>query len=157
MANRKNLAPRWRMPEELWERAEPLLPKYRASPAGGRPRADRRQVLDGILYVLRTGCQWKAAPIEFGSASTLHHYFQEWTQKGVFFRLWRQGLREYDALRGIDWGWQSLDGAMTKAPLGGEKNGAKSHGPREVRNEAFPSYGWRRRTPRARRGGGQRA
>lgn len=145
------------MPEELWERAERLLPKYRPSRAGGRPRADLRQVLDGILYVLRTGCQWKAAPSEFGSASTLHHYFQEWTQKGVFFRLWRQGLQEYDELRGIDWGWQSLDGAMTKAPLGGEKNGAKSDGPREVWNEAFPSYGWRRRAPRARRGGSQRA
>jgi transposase len=146
LAKRKKSAPLWRVPDELWDRIEPLFPKYRASKQGGRPRADQRQVLDGILYVLRTGCQWKAAPREFGSPSTLHDYFQEWTKKGVFFRLWKEALREYDALEGIDWGWQSLDGAMTKAPLGGEKNRAQSDGPRQARHEAFPSYGWRRRS-----------
>ena len=138
--------PKWRVSDDLWERAEPLLPKYRVTRVGGRPRVDRRQVLDGILYVLRTGCQWKAAPAEFGSSSTLHRYFQEWTKKGIFFRLWKEALREYDALEGIDWGWQSLDGAMTKAPLGGEKNRSQPDGPRQVRHQAFPSYGWRRRS-----------
>jgi len=147
MAKRTTENRRWRAPEELWERVEPLLPKYRCSQQGGRPRVDRRRVFDGILYVLRTGCQWKAAPSEFGSPSTLHRYFQEWTQKGVFFRLWKEALREYDELQGIDWGWQSLDGAMTKAPLGGGKNGAQPDGPRQIRNQAFPSYGWRRRSP----------
>ncbi len=138
--------PKWRVSDELWERVEPLLPRYRVKRAGGRPRVERRPVWDGILYVLRTGCQWKAAPSEFGSASTLHRYFQEWTRKGVFFRLWKEALREYDALEGIDWGWQSLDGAMTKAPLGGEKNRPQPDGPRQVRHQAFPSYGWRRRS-----------
>ena len=157
MPKRKKQAPSWRVSDELWERVEPLLPRYRKSKAGGRPRADSRQVLDGILYVLRTGCQWKAVPQEFGSPSTLHQYFQEWTKKGVFFRLWKEALWEYDALEGIDWGWQSLDGAMTKAPLGGEKNRPQSDGPREVRHQAFPSYGWRRRAPRAGRRGSQRA
>jgi transposase len=140
-------APKWRVSDELWERVEPLLPKYRSTREGGRPRVERRRVLDGILYVLRTGCQWKAAPAEFGSASTLHRYFQEWTKKGVFLRLWNKALREYDELKGIDWGWQSLDGAMTKAPLGGEKNRPQSDGPRQVRYQAFPAYGWRRRSP----------
>jgi transposase len=142
----------WRVPDELWERVERLLPRYRPSPAGGRPPVDLRPVFDGILYVLRTGCQWKAAPREFGPPSTLHRYFQEWAQGGVFRRLWKEALREYDTLEGIDWGWQSLDGAMTKAPLGGEKNRAQSDGPRQVRHQAFPSYGWRRRAPRRGRG-----
>jgi transposase len=150
-------APKWRVSDELWERVEPLLPKYRVLREGGRPRVDRRLMLDGILYVLRTGCQWKAAPAEFGSASTLHRYFQEWTKKGVFFRLWKEALREYDELEGIDWGWQSLDGAMTKAPLGGEKNRSQSDGPRQVRHQAFPSYGWRRRSPGRRHRGRERA
>ncbi len=157
MAKRKKQAPSWRVSDELWERVEPLLPKYRKSKRGGRPRADSRQVLDGILYVLRTGCQWKAIPQEFGSPSTLHQYFQEWTTKGVFFRLWKAALWEYDALEGIDWGWQSLDGAMTKAPLGGEKNRPQSDGPRQVRDQAFPSYGWRRRATRRVRRGRQHA
>ncbi len=153
MAKHTKQAPSWRVPDELWKRVEPLLPKYRRSKRGGRPRADPRRVLDGILYILRTGCQWKAAPREFGSASTLHQYFQEWTQKGVFFRLWKEALREYDALQGIDWGWQSLDGAMTKAPLGGEKNRPQSDGPGQIRHQAFPSYGWRRRASGAGRRG----
>ena len=152
-------SPKWRVSDELWERVEPLLPKYRTKrkSAGGRPRVDRRQVLDGVLYVLRTGCQWKAAPAEFGSGSTLHRYFQEWTHKGVFFRLWKEALREYEELEGIDWGWQSLDGAMTKAPLGGGKNRAESDGPRQVRYQAFPSYGWRWRSSGAGRGRSERA
>jgi putative transposase len=121
---------RWRASDELWDRIEPLLPRYRPVKQGGRPRVDRRRVFDGILYVLRTGCQWNAAPKEFGSSSTLHRYFQEWTNQGVFFRLWKEALRECDELEGIDWGWQSLDGAMTKAPLGGGKNRPQPHGSR---------------------------
>ena len=86
-----------------------------------------RNVVTGILYVLRTGCQWKAMPAEFGSGSAIHAYFQEWVLRGVFEKLWRLALEEYDDLQGIDWEWQSLDGAMTKAPLGGEKNRSQSH------------------------------
>ena len=148
---------RWRVSDELWDRVEPLLPRYRTSKLGGRPRVDRRRVCDGILFVLRTGCQWNAAPSEFGSSSTLHRYFQDWTKRGVFLRLWREALREYDELQGIDWGWQSLDGAMTKAPLGGEKNRPKPHGSGQIRHEAFPSYGWRRRSPGPGRVGRQHA
>ena len=80
-----------------------------------------RHVMDGICYVLRTGCQWKAAPSEFGSGSTLHRRFQQWVKRGVFRGLWREGLMEYDELCGIQWDWQSIDGAITKAPLGGKK------------------------------------
>jgi len=120
--------PSWRIPEGLWNRMEPFLPKYHSSPLGGRPRVDLRKTMDGIFYVLRTGCQWKAAPREFGSGSTLHRYFQEWARCGVFRKLWKYLLRRYDQLRGIQWQWQSLDGSTTKAPLGGEKNREKPHG-----------------------------
>ena len=142
----------WRIPDELWERIERLLPKTRRNPKGGRPRLPSRQVGDGIFYVLRTGCQWKAAPREFGSGSTLHKRFQEWVRRGVFRRLWRAGLLEYDELKGIQWDWQSIDGAMTKAPLGGEKYGAKSHGSGQIGDQAKPAYRWRRRAA----GGGRR-
>lgn len=77
----------WRIPDELWLRLEPLLPKRRRSRKGGRPRLEYRSVMDGIFYVLRTGCQWKAAPKEFGSGSSLHRYFQVWVAWGVFRRL----------------------------------------------------------------------
>ena len=77
----------WRIPDELWLRIEPLLPKRRRSRKGGRTRLEYRSVMDGIFYVLRTGCQWKAAPKEFGSGSSLHRYFQHWVAWGVFRRL----------------------------------------------------------------------
>ena len=115
----------WVLPNQLWQRMQPFLPRYRKSRKGGRPRVDLRKVANGIFYVLRTGCQWKAAPSEYGSGSTLHRYFQEWTEAGVFRKLWRAALLEYDELKGIQWNWQSVDGAMTKSPLGGGKNREK--------------------------------
>lgn len=84
---RKQVAEAWRIPDELWQQIEPLLPKYRRSRKGGRPRLPLRHVVDGIFYVLRTGCQWKAVPVEFGSGSSLHRYFQAWVRRGVFKEL----------------------------------------------------------------------
>jgi transposase len=83
----KRVDPAWRIPDELWQRIEPLLPAYPVSPLGGRPRLPARSVMDGIFYVLRTGCQWKAMPPEFGSGSAVHAYFQEWQRLGVFHNL----------------------------------------------------------------------
>ena len=55
--------------------------------------------------------------------ATAHLRFQEWTAAGVFLELWRVGLERFDELLGLDWSWLSLDGAMTKSPLGGGKTG----------------------------------
>jgi transposase len=115
------------MPEKMWQGFEPLLPRYRRSPKGGRPRVNLRRVANGIFYLLRTGCQWKALPPQFGSSSTAHRYFQEWSRRRVFQRFWKRCLQIYDVRRGIGWRWQALDGSMTKAPLGGEKNRQKPH------------------------------
>ena len=130
------------LPDSLWDRIAPLLPRYKTSCKGGRPRLDLKRVVMGILYVLRTGCQWKAMPAEFGSGSAIHTYFQEWVQRGVFQKLWRVALEEYDELKGIDWQWQSLDGAMTKAPLGGEKNREEPHRSRQAGSQAFDADRW---------------
>ena len=81
-------------------------------------------VFEAIVYVLRTGCQWKALPEErFGSASAIHKRFLEWERAGFFFALWQAGLAEYDEMEGIAWRWQSVDGALLKAPLAQESVG----------------------------------
>jgi transposase len=91
------------VPDVLWERVAPYLPIESPKPRGGRPRNDNRRVLAGILYRLRTGCQWKALPREyFGSGSTCHERFQEWVSAGIFAKVFEQCLRYYDACRGID-------------------------------------------------------
>jgi len=76
-----------------------------------------RQIFSAIVYVLRTGCQWRALPSDFGSSSAIHAHFQRWQKGGFFLRLWQAGLAEYDEMEGIAWRWQSIDGAMHKAPL----------------------------------------
>jgi transposase len=116
----------WEVTDDFWKRAEALLPARKRSDektyvrkaGGGRKPKDARLVFEAIMYVLRTGCQWKALPAErFGSASAIHARFLEWEKAGFFEALWKAGLAEYDDLEGIAWRWQSIDGAMMKAPL----------------------------------------
>lgn len=73
--------------------------------------------------VLTTGSQWKALPRCLGAGSTVHDRFQQWARACVFEALWTTGLMEFDASVGLDWTWQSIDGCMTKAPLGGDATG----------------------------------
>ena len=65
----------------------------------GRPIIPYRKVMDGIIYVLRTGCQWKMLPIEYGSGSTCHIRFQQWVQLDIFKKIWIRILKEYDNKR----------------------------------------------------------
>ena len=117
----------WTISDEFWEVIEPYIPrhqrnsnkKYKRKPGGGRKPPDYREILEKMLYVLRTGCQWKSIP----GGSNVHRYFQEWSAIGFFEGIWAAGLYEYDEIKGIDWEWQSLDGCMVKAPLAQESVG----------------------------------
>lgn len=82
--------------------------------------------MEGILYDLLTGIPWRLLPPQFGPPSTLFDRFQLWSAAGVFERLWERALLTYDAEVGIAWTWPAMDGALTKAPLGGEVMGANS-------------------------------
>ena len=115
----------WRIPDEVWERMEPLLPPRPPHPLGcHNPRVSDRDAMNAILLVLRTGMQWNALNATgICSSSSAHRRFQEWTEAGVFAEFWRSGLVAYDALKGIEWEWLSCDGAMGKAPLGGVETG----------------------------------
>jgi transposase len=122
----------WEVSDALWQQVAPLIPKpqrdpnreYQRQPGGGRKPLPSRQVFAGIVSVLRTGIQWNALPKErCGSPSAIHRYFLEWQAAGFFQRLWQAGLMEYDAMACIAWTWQSLDGALTKAPLAQEAVG----------------------------------
>ena len=130
------------IPDALWERIDLVLPIYKPSRKGGRPRLPMRNVVTGIFYVLATGSQWKAMPKQFGSGSAIHAYFQEWVEFGAFQELWELALTEYDELKGIDWEWQSMDGAMTKSPLGGEKNREKPDRSWQAGGQAFDADRW---------------
>jgi transposase len=158
----------WEISDEFWSKVEPLLPrkkrdsqrKYLRDFGGGRKPIPPRIVLAGIVYVLRTGIQWKALPkSEFGSPSAIHRYFLEWQKAGFFKKMWKAGLAEYDEVEGIAWEWQSIDGGLNKAPLALEDVG---HNPTDRgkkweqtkhsrRRSWYPVVSRRQRSPETRR------
>jgi transposase len=131
----------WQLSDELWAKIAPLIPPGKPHPLGcHNSRVPDRRAMEAILFVLRTGCQWNALnATEICSSSSAHRRFQEWIAAGVFLEMWKQGLCEYDELKGIAWDWQAMDGAMTKAPLGGEKNRPQSDRSRQARHKTQPA------------------
>jgi putative transposase len=92
--------PVWRISDESWERIYSILIEDCPPRKGpGRKPADWRQVVNGIVYRLRTGCHWNKLPKEFGDDSTIHRWYQRWNKNGVMSRI----LSE---LRGE---WQPVD------------------------------------------------
>lgn len=114
----------WRVPDDLWQRIEVVLDELDAPAPTGRPRIDPRAAFNGIIYQLRTGCQWEALPAEFGDDSSVHRTLQRWIAKGVLPLLWSLLIGECDELGGVNFDWQSADGAMGKARQGGIRSAA---------------------------------
>lgn len=109
--------------DDLWVVVEPLLPKRRKYPAGGRPRLDDRAALTGILFVLKTGIPWEYLPQEMGCGSgmTCWRRLRDWQKAGVWERLHRVLL---DRLRGadqIDFSRAVADSSSVRAVGGGKK------------------------------------
>jgi putative transposase len=124
MATETSLETIWHTPEELWSLIAPLFGPEKQRGTPGRPAVPFRRIFDGILYVLRTGCQWSAIPREtYAPKSTVWGRLKQWGATGVFQQAWLLVLVYYDLQCGIDWKWQALDGVITKAPLGGEATG----------------------------------
>ncbi len=118
--------------EEQWELIAPLLPKQKRK---GRPRADDRRTLDGILWVLRSGARWKDLPPKYGSRSTCHRRLQEWQHQGVWEAIRLKFLSTLDAQAKLDWSQAFLDGSFVPA-----KKGARIS-PTAGRAKAVP-YTW---------------
>ena len=119
----------WRVDDALWERLAPLLVVDKPRKKPGRPRTADRPLFDGILWLLRTGAQWKTIPRECGPKSTVHDRFEEWVETGAFAQAWTLLLEEYDEFVGLDLHWQSADGCLIKAPLGKKGGLEKPNGP----------------------------
>lgn len=109
----------WRCPDELWEKVERVLDELDPPAATGRPRVDPRKALDGMIYQMRTGCQWNALPEEFGDDSSVHRTLQRWVAREVFPLVWSLLVGDCDDLGGVNFDWQSADAAMGKARSGG--------------------------------------
>src|SRR5690348_8935279 len=118
----------WEVDDALWARLAPLLVNDKPRQKPGRSRRDDRVLLNGLIWLARTGAhrrapartgaQGAALPARYGPKSTLHARFQEWVERGVFAQLWAVLLAVYDGQLGLDWQWHAADGCLVQAPLG---------------------------------------
>jgi transposase len=92
----------WELPDELWEEIEPILDCFYPPARTGRPRADLRLVLDGIIHRLRSGCRWSQLPERFGAPSTVHGWFQRFAADGLLEEIWAYLMTECQELGGVE-------------------------------------------------------
>jgi transposase len=105
--------------DDQWKLLEPLLPRVKRSSKGGRPAIDNRQVLEGILWVLRTGARWQDLPDRYPSASTCWRRLRLWEEQGVWLDVWRKFLSMLDEKGALDWQEAFIDGSFAPAKKGG--------------------------------------
>jgi len=123
MAQERSYPTIWKLPDDLWEIIKILLDEYDPPASTGRPRDDRRPILNAIIHRFRSGCQWNHLPREFGDDSKIHRIFQHWVKLGIFAKLWAELLTECDDLEQVQWDWQAADGWLGKARMGGDQIG----------------------------------
>ena len=115
MVEGKALPTIWDVPDDLWEQIEPVILELDPPKAKGRKRADQRRMLEGIIFRMRSSCQWNHLPKELGDDSTIHRTFQRWVGCGVLEGIWAALVEGCEELGGVDWEWQSADCSMGKA------------------------------------------
>lgn len=116
--------------DEQWQLLEPLIPKPpRRSDGRGRPWRDTREVLNGVLWVLRTGAPWKDLPDRYPPYQTCHRRFQQWAEDGTVEKILRALAEDLEERGKIDLSEAFIDGTFAPARKGGSVSGK----PRKVR------------------------
>jgi transposase len=106
--------------DEQWEVLEPIIPvPPRRADGRGRPWRDPRAVLNGILWILRTGAQWKDLPTRYPPYQTCHRRFQLWVRSGVLDQILRTLAQDLHERGGLDLSECFIDGTFVVAKKGG--------------------------------------
>jgi transposase len=116
---------RYALTDEQWARLVPVLPPQK--PATGHPAEDHRRILNGILWILRTGAPWRDLPAHFGPVGTVSSRFYRWRKAGIWERLLAALQTEADAAGEVDWQEHFVDGTVVRAHQ--HAAGAKPAGP----------------------------
>ena len=98
---------------QQWERLKPLLPAQK--PKVGRPSNDHRTILNGILWILRTGAPWRDLPERYGSWETVSSRFYRWRKSGLWSRMLHRLQQQADADGNLDWEVHYVDGSVIRA------------------------------------------
>jgi transposase len=101
-----------------WERIAPLLPVHPPSPKGGRPRANDRECLEGILWLLRSGARWQDIPVDLPSGSTCWRRLQEWSSEEVLEDIQAVLIEELHELGRVDFDELLADATFIRAKKG---------------------------------------
>lgn len=112
----------WHASDELWAKVQKVLEEHDPPARYGPDRIDQRAAFDGLIFRMRSGCQWNRLPEVYGDDSSVHRTFQRWVERGVLHRLWAALVKDCEELRGVHWRWQSADCALGKARFGGIKS-----------------------------------
>ncbi len=99
--------------DQQWQQLQPLLPLQK--PPTGRPAKDHRSIINGILWVLRTGAPWRDLPERYGSWPTLASRFYRWHQDGLWDRLLRAVQQQSNIQGKVNWELHYVDGTMVRA------------------------------------------
>ena len=113
-----------KMPDAVFSLLSPTLESFYQNRIKRRPlKHSLRSIADGVYFIIRTGCQWKAAPAYYPPPSTLHRHFKQWASNGLLEQFWRKTIEIYHQKVGLRLHNQYMDGCITKAPYGGECTG----------------------------------
>ena len=109
-----------KLSDRQWAIIEPMLPRQDFT-KGGRPRADDKKTVEGIIWILTTGAQWDEVPDKYGDGKTCWRRFREWKKQGVWRKIWQNLLTILDKQNKINWEISYLDGTFAPAKKGGKK------------------------------------
>jgi len=111
------------------ERLQPLLPPQK--PKTGRPAVDHRRILNGMLWILRTGAPWRDLPERYGPWRTVASRFYRWQRAGIWAQLLAAVQAQADAHGQLNWDMHDIDGTMIRAHqhAAGAKKGLPSPKP----------------------------
>jgi len=104
--------------EAQWKKIAPLLPRPPKHRKGGRPWIDNRRVLEGILWILRSGARWQDLPEKYPHPSTCWRRLRDWDEQGVWLNIWRAFLSELNECQQLQWSESFLDGSFAPAKKG---------------------------------------
>ncbi len=125
--------------EAQWKKISPLLPKPRKNRRGGRPWIENRRVLEGILWILRSGARWQDLPEKYPHPSTCWRRLRDWEEQGIWLKVWRAFLSELNERQQLKWSESFLDGSFAPAKKGAaesEKLLPRKKGLRSRKNQA---------------------
>jgi transposase len=111
--------------DEQWERLQPLLPPQ--THRRGRPVKDHRRIINGVLWLNRTGAPWRDLPAAYGPWQTVATRFYRWRRAGIWDRVLAELQQRADAAGRLDWSLHHVDGTMIRAhqhAAGAQKRGS---------------------------------